>query len=101
MISRPRTWSKDALEGIVDGRVFTVAQVARAVREVGEDLGLRGGDCFARHVPPVGDLLYEHYVIHFILELPRDMLRHQRPLCQRMVRNYLATATQVEAESHE
>ena len=98
ILPRPRQWSKAELEGIVDGRVFTVAQVARAVREVGEDLGLIGGDCFARHVPQVQDILREHCVVAFCLELPREMLRYQRPLCQRLVRNYLATAIEVEAE---
>ncbi len=82
----------------MDGRICSVAQIARAVREVGEGLGLIGGDCFARHVPQVQDILREHYVVHFCLELPREMLRHQRSLCQRLVRSYLDTATQVEAE---
>ncbi len=82
----------------MDGRICSVAQVARAVREVGESLGLIGGDCFARHVPQVGDLLREHLVVHVSLRLPPPMLRHQRTLCQRMVRSYLATAIEVEAE---
>ncbi len=98
MMSKPRTWSRAELGGIVDARVVSLAQVARAIRETGERLGLIGGDVFARHVPQVGDLLREHYVVAFCLELPREMLRYQRPLCQRLVRNYLATATQVEAE---
>ena len=98
MITRPRQWSKAELEELVDTRVFTAAQVARAVREVGEDLGLIGGDCFARHVPQVQDILRENLVIHVALRLPPPMLRHQRTLCQRMVRSYLATATEVEAD---
>lgn len=98
ILPRPRRWSKVELEELVDGRVFTVAQVARAIRETGQRLGLVNGDCYARNVPPVGDLLREHLVIGICLELPPDMLRHQRTLCQRMVRSYLATATEVEAD---
>ena len=97
ILPRPRQWSKAELEEMVDGRVFSTAQLARAIRETGERLGLANGNCYATNVPPVGDLLYEHCVIHFCLELPPRMLRHQRTLCQRMVRNYLATATEVEA----
>jgi hypothetical protein len=98
ILPRKDLWSKRELESLVDNRVFTVAQVARAVRQVGENLGLVGGDCYARNVPPVGDLLHENVVIHICLELPAEMLRHQRPLCQRLVRSYLFTATQVEVE---
>ena len=97
ILPRPRKWAKQELEELVAARVFTVAQVARAVREVGEDLGLIGGDCFARHVPQVQDILRENLVIHVALRLPPPMLRHQRTLCQRMVRAYLATASEVEA----
>jgi hypothetical protein len=97
ILPRPRKWAKAELETLVDFRVFSVAQVARVVREIGERHGLTGGDCFARNVPPVGDLLREHYVVHFCLELPPAMLRFQRTLCQKLVRSYLATAVEVEA----
>lgn len=98
ILPRKDRWSKPELESLVDSRLFTVAQVARAVRQVGENLGLVGGDCYARNIPPVGDLLHEHVVVHVCLELPAEMLRHDRRLCKRLVRSYLATATQVEVD---
>lgn len=100
IIQRPQKWKKSELERVVDGRVVETAQLARAIRETGERLGLIGGDCYARNVPPVGDLFHEHLVIHFCLEVP-PRLRLHRENCMRMVRSFLATATQVEADCDE
>ncbi len=81
------------IENNFERRIFTFAAISRAIRERGREVGLVGGDCYS-DPPPVGcSLEFEMLAVNFATGLPLAILRHNRELCLRMVRAYIATAT--------